>query len=173
MILGITGHQKLHDAGAWPWVRTALGSELERTAAPLVGYSSLAVGADQLFAELVLKLGGELRVVLPFAGYEEILSPGSDLDRYQELLGRAARIEELPALATRQESYMAAGQRVVDRAERVIAVWNGKEAAGLGGTGDVVRYALATGKDVLHINPVSRAVRLLLSSRPAIVKEGP
>ena len=170
MILGITGHQKLQDAGAWPWVRTALGSELVRAEAPLVGYSSLAIGADQLFAELVLGLGGELRVILPFSGYEEILSPGTELERYQTLRSRAAQVEELPRLATRQESYLAAGQRVVDLAERVIAVWNGKEAAGLGGTGDVVSYALKTGKDVLHINPVSRTVRLLLSSRPVTVK---
>lgn len=172
MVLGITGHQKLHDAEAWPWVRAALGWELERIAAPLVGYSSLAAGADQLFAELVLGLGGELRVILPFSGYEEILSPGSDLDRYRALLSRAVEVEALPALATRQESYLAAGQRVVDLSDRVIAVWNGQVAAGLGGTGDIVCYALATGKDVLHINPVSRAVKLLLPSRPVTVKEG-
>jgi hypothetical protein len=161
MIFGITGHQRLQDADAWPWVRAALQSELSRAVSPLIGYSSLAIGADQLFAELVLELGGELRVILPFSGYEEILSPGKDRDCFRTLLGRAALVEELPAQATRQESYMAAGQRIVDLAERMIAVWDGQKAAGLGGTGDVVRYALTSGKEVLHINPVLRKVETI------------
>jgi hypothetical protein len=159
MILGITGHQKLHDAGAWPWVETVLHSILGQISPPLIAYSSLAVGADQLFAELVLRLGGELRVILPFPAYEKILKPGDDLDNYRALLDQASVVEALPERATQQESYLAAGQRVVDLAEKVIAVWNGKPAAGLGGTGDVVRYALASGKAVLHINPVSRELR--------------
>jgi hypothetical protein len=37
-------------------------------------------------------------------------------------------------------------------------VWDGQPAAGLGGTGDVVKYACLCGKPLIHLNPVSRTV---------------
>jgi hypothetical protein len=164
MVLGITGHQKLHDAEVWQWVTTALQSVLAEVPLPLIGCSSLAIGADQLFAELVLRHGGELRVILPFPTYEGTFTPGDDRESFMELLERAAAVEILSACPTKEEAYLAAGQRVVDLAERIIAVWNGQKAAGLGGTGDIVRYALASGKEVLHLNPVSREVKVISGS---------
>ncbi len=164
MILAITGHQKLADAGGWKWVQTALLAELSEVPAPLIGCSSLAAGADQIFAELVLARGGELRVVLPFAAYEQTFKAATDLESYRTLYQRAAAVEVLAEHSDREESYWAAGRRVVDLADRVLAVWNGKPAAGLGGTGDVVAYALAAGKPVLHFNPVSQRVRSLPDS---------
>jgi hypothetical protein len=164
MVLGITGHQKLHDAEAWHWVGTALQSALAEVSPPLIGCSSLAVGADQLFAELVLRHGGELRVILPFSAYEETFTSGDDRESYIDLLDRAAAVEILSACVTKEEAYLAAGQRVVDLAERIIAVWNGQKAAGLGGTGDIVRYALTSGKEVLHLNPVLREVKVISNS---------
>ena len=47
---------------------------------------------------------------------------------------------------------------MVDHSELLIAVWDGKPAAGLGGTGDVVSYARQSGKHVYQIDPVSRSV---------------
>jgi hypothetical protein len=37
-------------------------------------------------------------------------------------------------------------------------VWDGEPAKGLGGTGDVVGYAVQKGKDLIHLNPVNRSV---------------
>jgi hypothetical protein len=48
---------------------------------------------------------------------------------------------------------MAAGAIVADRCERLIAVWDGRPALGLGGTGDVVRYAQGIGRDVVVVWP--------------------
>jgi hypothetical protein len=164
VVLGVTGHQKLDDEEAWEWVAEEISAALSRSPPPLIGLSSLAVGADQLFAALVLARGGELRAVLPFAAYAETFSTGKDLDGYRALLGRAAAVEVLRARSGRQESYLAAGQRVVDLSDMVIAVWNGEEAAGLGGTGDIVRYALEGYKELLHVDPVRREVRRLAAT---------
>jgi hypothetical protein len=164
MIVAITGHQKLADASGWDWVREALLAALSEVSRPLIGCSSLAAGADQIFAELVLARGGELRVVLPFAAYEQTFEAAADRGSYRTLYRRAAAVEVLTESPDRERSYWAAGRRVVDLAERVLAVWDGKPAAGLGGTGDVVAYALAAGKPVLHLNPVSRHVRRLPDS---------
>ncbi|HEX3530979.1 MAG TPA: hypothetical protein VH988_28290 [Thermoanaerobaculia bacterium] len=129
-----------------------------------MGISSLAIGADQLFAEVVLRQGGALHAVLPFEGYERTFAAGAARHRYFELLRRAASVETLPARANDEESYLAAGQRIVDLADRMIAVWDGEKAAGLGGTGDIVEYARKVGKEVLHIDPVRRKTSTLILS---------
>ena len=77
-----------------------------------------------------------------------------------DLLARADRVEVLTALGSDEEAYMAAGRRVVDEADYIIAIWDGLPAAGLGGTGDVVAYARA-GKRVIHVNPTTTVVRPL------------
>lgn len=41
----------------------------------------------------------------------------------------------------------------------IIAVWNGKEARGLGGTGDIVKYANQTLKEVIHIDPIKKDIK--------------
>ncbi len=158
MVVAITGHQRLPDPAAWAWVSEAMAAVLDEVAPPLCGVSSLAIGADQLFAELILARGCELRVVLPFAAYEETFQPGRDLEGYRALLERAAAVEVLAAGGSREQSYLAAGRRVVELADQVLTVWNGLPAAGLGGTADVVLYALHRRKPVVCINPMARCV---------------
>jgi hypothetical protein len=41
----------------------------------------------------------------------------------------------------------------------MIAVWNGKKAAGLGGTGDIVEFSKSIAKPLMHINPYSFEVQ--------------
>jgi hypothetical protein len=156
MRIGVTGHQRLEDAAAWGWVREEIRAALRELPGPHTGLTSLAAGADQLFAEVVLEAGGGLHVVLPFEGYERKLAGGA-LARYERLLRRADEVEVLDGRADDAEAaYLAAGKRVVDAAERVVAVWNGRPAAGIGGTGDVVAYANSRGTPVIHLDPIAR-----------------
>jgi len=153
MVIGITGHQKLQKERDWIWVENAIHAFLYRSLPPLVGLSSLAAGADQLFARLILQHGGELRVILPFSKYEETFKTVKDVAQFRSLLDQATAVEVLNECPDRKESYLAAGQRVVDLADQMIAVWNGETVAGLGGTGDIVFYSLAKQRPVLHVNP--------------------
>jgi len=151
--VGITGHQRIDPPELWLAIESRMKALIASFPTPLVGYSSLAPGADQLFANVVLQTGGRLYVVLPFAGYETRLSHEEDRARLQRLLSSAAKIEILPRAGTDEQCYMRAGQRVVDLAEIVIAVWDGKPAGGLGGTADVVRYAEGIGRQLIQIDP--------------------
>ncbi len=152
MKIGITGHQELNDPS---WVKREILRVLYLQSLPLIGITSLAVGADQLFAQAVLECGGALQVVVPFAGYVDSFK-ADGRQEYERLLASAAIIEVLPAISSHEESYFSAGKRVVDVSDLVVAVWNGKPAAGLGGTGDVVNYARYQEKCYIHINPITR-----------------
>ena len=70
--IGSTGHQQL-PAEALDSIIAALRKILDAEAlhGDLVGYTSLAAGADQLFARMLIEAHGELRVIVPSSDYEE------------------------------------------------------------------------------------------------------
>jgi len=148
MKIGITGHQRLNKPSDWVKVRTCLGELLDQAVKPLTGLTSLAIGADQLFAETVLDCGGTIEVIIPFDDYEMKFKEGSDRDAFQRLLGRASRTETLEKPGMDEEAYLKAGKRIVDLSDKMIAVWDGQPAAGVGGTGDIVDYCKTQGKPV-------------------------
>jgi len=161
MRVGITGHQRLDEPARWGWVNRELDRLLSAFAPPLVGITSLAIGADQLFADAVLRHGGSLEVVVPFDGYELTFSEGHDRHAYGRLLRHAARSEVLEKRGSEEEAYFAAGKRMVELSELLIAVWDGLPATGLGGTGDVVGYAVRQRKKTIHLNPVTQEIEEL------------
>jgi len=168
--VGCTGHRLLHRETALA-VERALHERIATLAADvLVGISSLAAGADQLFADAVLALGGSLEVILPAAGYREEL-PGECLTDYDRLLGRARVVECLEFDRSTAAAHMAAGRLVVHRSDVLVAVWDGRPARGLGGTGDVVAFARERGVPVEvvwprgAVRPGGPASRMLGASR--------
>ena len=158
MLIGISGHQRLQNPDSWEWVRRELENRLASFPRPIVGVTSLAIGTDTLFARVVLELGGSLKVVVPFNGYEEKFEEGQARQEYWDLLNQAATVEVLRKKGTDEEGYYAAGKRVADLSELVILVWNGKPAAGLGGTADIAEYARQCQKATIHLNPETREV---------------
>jgi hypothetical protein len=151
--LGITGHQSIPDS-ARITVSEALGAEIESASHDglLWGITSLAAGADQLFAELVLRVGGKVHAIIPSARYEKTFD-ANGLRRYHILLGAATRVERLDFVEPTEESFLAAGRRVVDSCDLLLAVWDGQPSRGLGGTADVVQYAQFSGRRVEVIWP--------------------
>lgn len=152
MKIGITGHQELNDP---VWVKREILRVLYSQDLPLTGVTSLAVGADQLFAQAVLDCAGTLQVIIPFEGYIDSFT-ADGRQEYERLLSKASVVEVLSAAGSHEESYFCAGKRLVDVSDFLVAVWNGKPAAGLGGTGDVVNYAKCQKKCYIHINPITR-----------------
>ena len=151
MILGETGHQELTDTGGWRKLRSRLAGVLDQMPAPLVGVTSLAAGSDQLFARQVLGHGGDLHVVVPFPDYADRFG-GADRNRYRRLIKAAADIVVLPRSGSDEDCYMAAGEYIVDHCDCLIAIWDGRPAHGLGGTADVVAYALRRALPVTRID---------------------
>jgi hypothetical protein len=156
MRIGVTGHQRLDEPSQWRWVEDQIEHLLSKVGA-VVGVSSLAIGSDQLFASVVLRMSGTLHVVLPFSDYERTFA-AEDLEPFRSLLGQARQVETLPAKLSDEESFLAAGERVADLSELLVAIWNGRPAAGLGGTADIVDYAARRKIRLIHMNPVERAI---------------
>jgi hypothetical protein len=157
MRAGVTGHRDLGPPEAAAWVRAALAALV---ADPRLtgGATSLAAGADQLFATLLAEAGKPYTVIVPCEQYERTFGRPADTSAYRRLLHRAREKVTLPFAEPSEQAFWAAGMKVVDTTDSTIAVWDGRPAKGLGGTADVVRYALTHGKQVIHINPMTRTV---------------
>jgi hypothetical protein len=125
-------------------------------AGEFVVVSSLAEGSDRLLAQAGLKAGYGLEVVLPFARAEyakDFATPESRA-AFDDFLGKAASVFELDGAASgRPRAYEAAGIVMLANIDVLITIWDGAEAAGVGGTGQIVDRAVADGIPVIRLDP--------------------
>ena len=138
MKLGVTGHQELPTAEEG-WIAQQLRAVISQHPS-LLGLSSLAVGADQLFAEQVLDAGHGLIAVLPCRNYADTFD-SAEKHVYDALLDRACATVTLDFGPPSEAAFLAAGQYVVDNSDHLVAIWDGQAAQGKGGTADIVAYA--------------------------------
>jgi hypothetical protein len=158
-IVGFSGHRELTQPSS---VAAQIGAALDRLAATcgsLSAVSSAASGADIIFLEEVARRKLPHLIILPFhkARFEKDFTP-SDWPRVQACVGKALHVEEISGAASDDEAYMEAGERTVEQADIVIAVWDGQPAAGLGGTADAVAHARMLEKPLIWINPLTGRV---------------
>ncbi len=118
-------------------------------------HSMLASGADTAAAEAALAAGTELHAILPFARarYAEDFAPGGERQTFQALLDRAATVVEPADAAPDDYPYERGGHLLVAACDLIIAVWDGGEGRGRGGTAAVVAHALSQGRPVIVMPP--------------------
>ena len=129
--------------------------------------SPLADGSDRIVAEAVLAQPlARLDAVLPLAMDDYLETFESDASRaeFLELLKlsrrpillRTRRLHEDRHDADsqtelRHQAYVQVGQYVVDHCDVLIAIWDGEPAHGIGGTAEVVQYALDQRRPIIRI----------------------
>ncbi len=155
--LGVTGHRHLRAADAGI-LRLRLEDVLRLAAGknrkPCLA-TSLAEGADRLVAEVALELGYTLCCPLPFpaSDYERDFANAESVEAFRRLLARAAQVTtvQLPAGATREAGYVAAGRAMLAASRVLVALWDGEPPRGEGGTGQMVTEALECGVPVVWL----------------------
>ena len=146
--IAVTGHMDLTDASV-PLVRDALRETLKPYAADLTGISCIAKGSDSLFAEVVLELGGRLVAVIPSKGYRQAKVRPDHEETFDRLTKGAAEVLVLGHETANRSAYEDANRTLLQRAHRLVAVWNGTPPSGKGGgTADTVLEAREAGLPV-------------------------
>ncbi|GAA3225282.1 hypothetical protein MTQ10_28520 [Streptomyces sp. XM83C] len=156
-VIAVTGHIRLTEASL-PLVREALRETLAPYAGDLTGVSCLAAGADSLFAEVVLELGGRLVAVVPSRDYRSAVVTPEHAGTFDRLVEAADDVTVLDRPVADAAAYEAANQEMLRRAERLVAVWDGAPPGGQGGgTADAVLTARAGGLPVDVVWPEGAA----------------
>ena len=106
----------------------------------LTGVSCLARGADSVFAEVLIELGGRLEVILPSSDYRQVQVRPDHAPLFDSLIKNAASVQVMPCHESGPEAYVAANNAMLDKVDSLVAVWDGGESAE-GGTGHVVSEA--------------------------------
>ncbi|MFG2043280.1 hypothetical protein [Dactylosporangium sp. NPDC048998] len=152
MRIGITGHTNLTD-GAAEVIYSALVRHLRAfDGAEIVGVTCLADGADQLFARAVLEVGGSYEVVLPAPDYR-LKVPAERRRDFDALLAGARVVLPTGERRSGAPAYVAANRIMLERVDRLVAVWDGHERDDPGGTSDVVALARIRGVPMTVIWP--------------------
>ncbi|GAA5058820.1 hypothetical protein HNP84_008776 [Thermocatellispora tengchongensis] len=149
--IAISGHRDL-SARTADRVRTELRAILAARAGRVVGLSCLAAGADQIFAEEVVRGGGRLHAIVPAADYRQTLPPPAR-EPYDGLVSAAERVHRMPYARSGPEAYQAASEFMLRLADELVAVWDGLPARGRAGTAEVVAHARSAGMSVRVVWP--------------------
>ncbi|TCC59687.1 hypothetical protein E0H73_24005 [Kribbella pittospori] len=148
--LGVTGHSQLSERGAELVYRDLVEHVAGYPAEELVGITCLARGADQLFADAILDRGGRLEIIAPSIDYFDHISDEQQRARCTAFRQRAASVHTLPHAHAGSAAYLAASELLVDRCDRLIAVWDGGDSSG---TADAVAYARSLGREITIVWP--------------------
>lgn len=159
-VVGLTGHRELKDPEA---VGALIRQEVEKLGlemgSAIAGCSSVAIGADTLFAEICQSLRIPWIALLPFPQVEfKNDFSESQWSHALELLANSLHLEVSGTSDDRTAAYLHCGRRTVDRSDVMMAVWDGKPARGEGGTAEVVAYTRKKNKPLMVIDPIRLTV---------------
>jgi len=162
MILGVTGHQDLESFNL-DWITLAINNFLKENDV-VKGLSSLAIGADQLFCRQLIKKSISYDVIIPCNNYISTFKTVEDSRSFLDLSNMSKNTYTLNFNEPSETAFYSAGIEIVNKASEIIAIWDGRPAKGLGGTGDIVKIALQQKKSVYHINPVNEQSKYLINT---------
>lgn len=155
--IAVTGHMDLAE-DCMHRVRDALRETLKPYAGDLTGISCIAKGSDSLFAEVVLELGGRLVAVIPSKDYRHAKVKADHAETFDRLIDAAAEVVVLDHESANRSAYEDANRTLLQRAERLVAVWNSEPPSGKGGgTADTVAEARSKGLPVDVVWPQGAA----------------
>jgi hypothetical protein len=153
-VIGFTGHRRIENEEKVAQVlRETIASLRQELGDEIVGRSSIASGADTLFAEACRAAKIPWIALLPFpeAEFAKDFTEG-DWKRAKALLDQAERVEVSSATAERPAGYLDCGLATVDGANLMLALWDGKPSRGAGGTAQIVEHARRVQKPLVIIS---------------------
>lgn len=143
-LVGFAGHRKVPDRAA---LKAVLRREMDDFVAgfngEVIGVSSAAAGADLLFMEVCAEAGIKSVVILPFdrKRFQEDFDDPEEWRRACELMDAALWCEIAEGNEEPPAAYHVVARQVLEVSDRMLFVWDGAPARGLGGTAETVLEA--------------------------------
>lgn len=142
--VGFAGHRAVADPAA---AKAAISTELEtiRTSVTgeLAGIASAAAGADLLFLDACQEAGLKTVVLLPFLRerFAEDFEDPAEWEHACRCMDAAWWCEVSPGGEDAPAAYHVVARESLEIADRMLFLWNGQPARGLGGTAETVEEA--------------------------------
>jgi hypothetical protein len=162
LAIGFTGHRNLPDEiMCRTLICDFLREQKARRSSVVYGVSSAASGGDLIFAESCLELEIPLRILLPLPREEfRIDFDSATWMRVEQVMSKAVSVDVIEDRESRKEGYYACGIETVQQSECMIALWDGEQSKGVGGTQEIVDFATEMGKPVIWFHSVTGAIQI-------------
>ena len=172
IVVGVTGHRDLAPDALPAIVQRVrellLDYKRRYPATPILIISALAEGADRLIAQVALEpaIGAQVLAPIPLP-YEQYLATFDNDQSRNEFLSLTKLDGVVPFTLTEpavtpEDAFMNLASFLGRNADVVIAVWDGKDARGKGGTADVISVVLGN-NDATTISTASQVDPLMVS----------
>lgn len=142
--VGFAGHRAVPDPAA---AKAAISRELETIRATvtgeIAGISSAAAGADLLFLDACKEAGLKTIVLLPFPEnrFADDFDAPAEWERAERHIHEAWWSEVSPGGEDAPAAYHVVARQILEIADRMVFLWNGEPARGIGGTAETVAEA--------------------------------
>jgi uncharacterized phage-like protein YoqJ len=156
LTLACTGHRPQKLAFEWDgagpvslWVQGEMRKIIEEIR-PTQVISGMALGADQIWAELAVIMNIPFIAAIPFRGQDSRWSEKLQ-NKYRILMGKAKRVVNVSGEAYYRPSFMQdRNEWMVDNCNGLVAVWDGSQ---VGGTFNCITYASSLQLNIRRIDP--------------------
>jgi hypothetical protein len=182
VVIGVTGHRDLRRQDLTA-LRRQVGRVLGELSVgngcrPLTLLTGLAEGADQLVAQCALDEGWSVVAVqaLPAAEFvQDFNADPSSLEKFERILHQCNRVHIASAPGTRRpDCYAAVGEWICERANALVALWDGDTSAVIrpGGTAWVLQrfMQIHTGTALGSSEMMAKPNRSLIGIRHILVR---
>ncbi len=185
--IGITGHRpnrlKVPEKKLAARVRSVLTGLMKAASSgksvdvPMLDIiSPLAEGCDRIVARETLALGQRISAVIPFErrDYETTFGDAATTKEFRTLWKAASERTVLKGTLARAEAgYVAVGMVTLARSDLILTIWDGKPAAGRGGTPEILQNAIEWGIPIIWIHATEdrKPVLLLAGKRGETVPQ--
>jgi len=155
----IGGYQTPNTTEQWVRanLRATLAGLLERHP-DLTAVTGMALGGDQIFAEVCIELGIPFTAAVPFAA-QPSRWPDATKALYHRLLKKAAKVVIVDEIASYHSDTFGGKMALrnkwgLDHSDLLVAIWDGTP----GGTANTVKMARKRGRKILRIDPRAGSV---------------
>lgn len=142
MILGVTGHRDIIN-----YNRLYLNIvDYLKLNNPEYAISGVAVGFDQLFSVICIRLSIPFIAAVPFKG-QESKWPEHIQKQYHKILNKAKDVVIVSDGKFYKDKFQIRNEYIIDNSDEVLAYWNGQNS----GTGNCVGYAQKLYRKITNI----------------------
>lgn len=111
--------------------------------------SGMALGWDQAWARVAIKLKIPLLCAIPFVG-QELQWPTAAQEEYRKILEQAAEVKLVCEGGYAPYKMQVRNQWMVDHCDLLVALWDGTS----GGTANCIKYANGIGRKIENLWPL-------------------
>lgn len=150
MILAASGHRALYSFPNSTRARVRdLSKAVLEEVKPTTVLTGMALGFDILIADICVDMGIDFIAAIPFSGQETYWSK-SDRKHYNDLLGKAQKIEYINRPGWANWKFQTRNQWLVDNSDIMLFFYSGAPS----GTKNAFDYAEKKGRKYVRINPL-------------------